>query len=156
MTGTFRHATFSLQLSSHFQIHNELWNWHFKNCHWINRRPFSKLFEWLLYFSFLEYLTYNDPVTIYYLRFQACMTFFLQWNTQGVVFKNVFFFIQWKHIVTMNWVALKRAKNTIKVVCTAGTGIVCFWYIKKRSVTKEKLYQNEVFGPNILKQNSYC
>ncbi len=72
-----------------------------------------------------------------HMLFQICMTFFLQWNTQGVVFKNVFFFIQWKHIVTMNWVALKRAKNTIKVVCTAGTGIVCFWYIKKRSVTKK-------------------
>lgn len=66
----------------------------------------------------------------------------------------LFFFIQWKHIVTMNWEALKRAKHTIKVVCTSGTGVVCFWYIKKRSVTKEKLYQNAVFGPNILVQNS--
>ncbi len=89
MTGTFRHATFSLRLSSHFQIHNELWNWHFNNRYWINRRLCSKLFEWLLYFSFLEDFARNDPVIIYSLRFQACMTFFLQWNTKGNVLDNV-------------------------------------------------------------------
>ncbi len=87
--------------------------------------------------------------------FQICMTFFLQWNTQGVVLNNVYS-IQWNHIVTMTWEALKRAKNIIKVVCTAGTGnVFCIYiYIKKRSVTKEQLCQNAVFGPNILAQNT--
>ncbi len=40
-------------------------------------------------FPLLKIFAKNDPVIIYSLRFQACMTFFLQWNTKGNVLDNV-------------------------------------------------------------------
>ncbi len=70
--------------------------------------------------------------------FQICMTFFLQWNTQGVVLNNVFPHTM-KSYCDHELGSFKKGQKHYKISLYSWYWHCFFIYIKKRSVTKEQL-----------------